>query len=137
MNQASPWVPMGLHQPQPRRHPAKAAPIASQRGAEACQLEFLRTDLVDKAGPGEEAEKAIERRGVCPGLRSQFIATLGSAGQQIGNSGLRDDVDGLRDAIAADEFEDFAKVLRRRSVRRSADNCAHETSLAPANSVAS
>jgi hypothetical protein len=90
-------------------------PGTSVRSAEPepRQLERLRTNLVEQAGSGEKAENSVERRGMRIGFPGWLIAILWSGGQQVGNSDLRDNVYCLRDAIAADEFEDFAQVLRR------------------------
>jgi hypothetical protein len=89
---------------------------SSSHGAEPRQLELFGTKLVEQAGPGKEAEDSKECRGMCIGLSGQLIAMPRPGGKQVGNSKLRDDVDGLRDAVAADQIENFAKVLRRRGV---------------------
>ncbi len=91
--------------------------IGSERGAEPGQLELFRVNFFEQAGSGEEAQNSIERRGMRIGFRGQLIAILWSGSQQVRNSDLYDNVYGLRDAIAADQVEHFAKVLRRRGVR--------------------
>jgi hypothetical protein len=82
----------------------------------AASARTLWDQAIEQTGPGKEAENSKERRGMRIGFSGQLIAAPWPGGKQVGNSELHDNVDGLRDAVAADQIEDFAKVMRRRSV---------------------
>src|SRR5712664_1344133 len=113
MKEMTPRKPVGLTQPQPYRRADRARYVGAKRGAKLRELELSRTNLVEQAGSRQKAKNAIKRRGMGLRFRGQVIAMLWPGKQQVGNSELHGNVQGLRNAISANELEDLAEILWR------------------------